>query len=235
MQIETSGRFLITGGAGGIAGAVAAVFRDAGARLALVDVDRDAVEARAAELDAVAETADLKDPDATRAMLDAVADRLGGLDGIIHTTGGFGMAPADDLDVDHYAKMLDLNLRTTVVTFGAALPWMLEAGGGFLAAFSARPGWRRSGGGGMSVYAAAKAAVAAYVHAIQDELGDRGIRTAIVYPLGVVETPANRRNMPDADRSEWIDPAEIGHALLFAATRGPRGAVSELPISAGPA
>ena len=85
----------------------------------------------------------------------------------------------------------------------------------------------------MSLYAAAKAAVAAYVHAVQDELGGRGIRTAIVYPLGVVETPANREAMPDADRSGWIDPAEIGHALLFAATRGSRGAVTELPVSAG--
>lgn len=82
----------------------------------------------------------------------------------------------------------------------------------------------------MSLYAAAKAAVAAYLHAVDDELAEKGVRTAIVYPMGVVDTPANRTNMPDADPSEWIDPEEIAGALLFAATRSHRAKLSELPV-----
>lgn len=233
MRIETDAKIVITGGAGGIAGAVAEVFADAGARLALVDVDREKLEDRAGKLGAVAAAADLTDPDATRDTLDSVAGQLGGIDGLIHTTGGFAMAPADQLDLDLYQKMLDLNLRTLVVAFGAVLPAMLGRDGGFLAAFAAGPAWHRAGGAGMSVYAAAKNAVSGYVHAVQDELGDRGIRTAVVYPMGVVDTPANRAAMPDADRSAWIDPSEIGRALLFAATRGPRGRLTELPVFGG--
>ena len=48
--------------------------------------------------------------------------------------------------------------------------------------------------------------------------------------VGVVDTPGNRNAMPDADRSQWIDPAEIGRVLLFAATRSPRGRISDLPV-----
>jgi hypothetical protein len=47
-------------------------------------------------------------------------------------------------------------------------------------------------------------------------IGERGISAAVVYPMGVVDTPGNRGAMPDADRSAWIDPAEIARGLLAA-------------------
>jgi NAD(P)-dependent dehydrogenase (short-subunit alcohol dehydrogenase family) len=178
----------------------------------------------------VAIAADLGSPDATAEMAAEARRALGGIDGLIHTTGGFAMAPAHQLDMALYDRMLDLNLRTLVVAVGAVLPALIEQGRGFLAAFAAGPAWHRSGGAGMSVYVAAKAAVTGYMHAVQEETGPHGISTAVVYPMGVVDTPANRAAMPEADPAEWIDPQEIGRALLFAATRGPRGRLGELPI-----
>ena len=230
MQMTTEGRFMITGAGGGIAASIVAAFAEAGARLALVDVGLDRVAERARQHDALAFEADLRDPATVGSMVGAVREQLGGLDGVIHTTGGFAMAPADQPGLDLYQRMLDLNLRTLVVTAQAVLAGFREQGRGFLAAFSAGPGWTRSGGGGMSLYAAAKAAVASYLHALQDELGAEGLTTAVVYPMGVVDTPGNRSSMPDADRSGWIDPAEIARALLFAATHGPRGRVTDLPV-----
>jgi NAD(P)-dependent dehydrogenase (short-subunit alcohol dehydrogenase family) len=235
MQLTTNRRFLITGAAGGIAESIVSTFAEAGARLALADLNLDAVRARAEPHDAVALEADLTDPEATRGMVRQVVDHLGGLDGLIHTTGGFAMGPADTIDAKLYDKMLDLNLRSLVVTAGAVLPVLIEQGGGLVAAFSAGPAWHRAGGGGMSVYAAAKAAVQAYLHAVQDELGERGISAAVVYPMGVVDTPGNRDAMPDADRSAWIDPAEIARGLLAAAVSGPRGQLRELPVFPPPA
>jgi NAD(P)-dependent dehydrogenase (short-subunit alcohol dehydrogenase family) len=117
-----------------------------------------------------------------------------------------------------------------VVTAGAVLPVFLEQGRGFVAAFSAAPAWHRSGGAGMSAYAAAKAAVAAYLHAVQAEAGEHGVSTTVVYPMGVVDTPGNRQAMPDADRSSWIDPLVIGQALLLAAATGAGGRIGDLPI-----
>jgi NADP-dependent 3-hydroxy acid dehydrogenase YdfG len=230
MKSTTDGRFIITGAAGGIADAVIETFAEAGARLALVDINQDPIQERAESVGGVAIETDLTDPDAVAEMVREARDALGGIDGLIHTTGGFAMAPAHEGGVELYEKMFALNVRTLVVTTGAVLPLFLDQGHGFLAAFSAAPGWQRSGGGGMSHYAASKAAVAAFLHALQDEAGEAGLRTAVVYPMGVVDTPGNRHNMPDADRSEWIDPREIARALLFAATTGDRGRVSDLAV-----
>jgi len=230
MTISCDKTFIITGGAGGIAGHIARAFHKAGARIALVDINEDDVNERAREFDAPALTADLTSLEASRVMVQQAIEKLGDIDGLIHTTGGFAMAPAHESEPDLYDRMLDLNLRTLFNVSRAILPHFVDRGAGLLAAFSAAPGWHRSGGGGMSLYAAAKGAVAAYLHAVDDELGPRGIRTAIVYPMGVVDTPANRSSMPDADPADWIDPEEIAAALLFAATRGPRGKLGELPV-----
>ncbi len=230
MQLATDGRFVITGAAGGIADAIITTFAEAGAQLALVDVDLTRVRERARAHDAAAIEADLTDPDAVAAMVRDACSALGGIDGLIHTTGGFAMAAAHETGEDLYQRMFDLNVRTLVVTAGAVLPGFLEQGHGFLAAFSAAPAWHRSGGAGMSAYAAAKAAVAAYLHAVQAEAGGRGVSTVVVYPMGVVDTPGNRHAMPDADRSSWIDPRLIGRALLLAATTGPGGRVGDLPV-----
>lgn len=233
MEIRTDGRFIITGAGGGIAESIVSAFADAGAHLALFGLHLDGLRERADANGALAFAADLRDADALAPVVAEATRQLGGLDGVIHTTGGFAMAPADQPGVDLYERMFDLNMRTLVVTAQAVLPGFRRQGRGFLAAFSAAPGWHRSGGAGMSLYAAAKAAVASYLHAVQDEFSSDGISTAVVYPMGVVDTPGNRAAMPDADRSTWIDPSEIARALLFAATRGPRGRVTDVPVFPG--
>lgn len=234
MGIDSGAVYIITGGAGDIAVHVARVFSEAGARLALVDIQRDAVNERAEALGALAIEADLTNPDDAERMVEETRKRFGSIHGLIHTTGGFAMAPAHRSDPELYDRMFDLNVRTLFLAVRAALPQLLERGNGFLAAFSAAPAWHGSGGAGMSVYAAAKAAVTAFMRGVDAEVGPRGIRTAIVYPMGVVDTPGNRAHMPDEDPSRWIDPAEIGQALLFAAGRGARARVSELPIFPAP-
>jgi NADP-dependent 3-hydroxy acid dehydrogenase YdfG len=230
VNITTEGIFIITGAAGGIADSIISTFAESGARLALADINGDAVRERAERCDALAIEADVTDPDAVREMASRVRSELGPIDGLIHTTGGFATAPAEKLDFELYDRLFDLNIRSLAVAVAAVLPGMLERRSGFIAGFSAAPGWERSGGEGMSVYAAAKAGVAAYLHAVGAEVADRGVATAVVYPMGVVETEGNLESMPDADRSTWIDPAEIAKALLFAATSGPRGRLTELPI-----
>jgi NADP-dependent 3-hydroxy acid dehydrogenase YdfG len=230
MDIECDGTYIITGGGGAIAGHIARTFRDAGARLALVDLDHGSVDQRAAELDALALTADLTRFEDVEEMIEKATSELGTVDGLIHTTGGFAMAPAAESSPEHYDHLLNLNLRTLFNTCRVILPHFLERRSGFLAAFSAAPGWHRAGGAGMSIYAAAKAAVSAYVRAVDAELASKGIRTVVVYPMGAVDTPANRRSMPEVDPSTWIDPEEIARALLFAASREHRGRLEEIAI-----
>jgi len=233
MELRTDGVTIITGGGGAIAGAIAAVFAAAGARLALVDLDEAGVRARAETFGALALGADLTSAAAAAAMVAAVHDRFGRVDALIHTAGGFAMAAAHESSDELYDRMMTVNLRTLFCATRAVLPSFVGQGGGFIAGFSSGVVWEGRGAPGMSVYTAAKAAVTFFLRSVEQEYRARGISAAVVYPLGAVDTPANRAAMPAADPTTWVDPAEIGNALLFAATRGPRGRLAELAIGAG--
>ncbi len=233
MELGTDGVYIVTGGAGALAGAVARVFRDAGARLALVDLPGTPLAERAAEHHALAIEADLTSVDAARAMVERTRAAFGRVDGLIHTAGGFTMGAAHEADDAAYDRMLGGNLRTLVCAVRAALPAFLEQGGGFIAGISSGIVWRGTGAAGLALYAAAKGALTFYLRSLEAEVRDRGVRVAVVFPLTSIDTPANRRDRPDFDPREWVDPEEIATALLFAATRGPRGRLAELPIGVG--
>ena len=232
MEIRTDGAYIITGGAGGVAGGIADVFRDAGARLALVGRTEATVRERAGRVGALPLGADLTSLDEARRVVDETRRAYGRVDGLIHAAGGFDMGPADAPDAGLYARMFDINVRTLFCAVSAVLPGLLAQGAGFIAGFSTGAVWTGSTKPGMTLYAAAKAAVWMYLRSLDAEVGPRGIRVAIVYPVGSIDTPRNRSDMPGTDPSRWIDPAEIGAALLFAGTRGPRGRLLELPIGA---
>lgn len=232
MECMTSGVFIVTGGAGAIAGAIAEVFTAAGARVVLADLPESAVARRAVELGAHAVEADLGTLGGAERMVAEAAGLFGRVDGLIHTVGGFAMTAASRADMVHYDLMLDSNLRTLFCAVRAVLPELLARRSGFIAGVSSSV-VLEGAGAGMAVYAAAKGAVAAYLRAVDAEVGGEGIGVAVVYPHGPVDTPRNRAEMPGADPSAWVDAKEIGKALLFAATRSPRGRLLRLEIRPG--
>lgn len=229
MECRTQGVFIITGGAGAIAGAIARVFLEAGARVVLADLPESSVARRAVELGAQAVEADLGTLGGAERMVAETAGLFGQVDGLIHTAGGFAMTAAHRADMVHFDLMLDVNLRTLFCAVRAVLPELLARRSGFLAGISSSV-VLTGGGAGMAVYAAAKGAVSAYLRAVEAEVGKEGIHVAVVYPFGPVDTPRNRAEMPGVDPTLWVDPEEIGHALLFAATRSPRGRLLQLEI-----
>ncbi len=233
MELRIDGVYVVTGGAGALAEAVARVFIAAGARVVLVDRVREALRERAAALGAVPVVADLTDAAAAAAAVAETVEACGRVDGLIHTAGAFAKERAEAGDSALYDRMFDVNVRTLFNATRAVLPGMLARRDGFVAGISSSVVWNGSGAAGMSLYAAAKAAVAFYLRSLDHEVAAAGVRVAVVYPLAPIDTPANRRDMPGADPSAWVDPTAIAEALLFAATRGPRGRLSELPIGVG--
>ena len=230
MESRNERVYIVTGGAGALAGSVAEVFRASGARLALVDREGTQVAERAVAHDDLAVTADLSRAADAERMVAATRSAFGRVDGLIHTAGAFAAAPVIDSAEDLYDRMFDVNVRTLFHAVRAVLPTLIEQGDGFVAGISTNLVWSGGGGAGMAVYAAAKAALTFYLRSLEREVRASGVRVAIVYPLSPIDTPANRRDMPGTDPAGWVDPAAIGEALLFAATRGARGRIMELPI-----
>lgn len=229
MQTLRDKVYILTGGGGAIAGAIAQSFNRTGARLALVDAHEGTIHQRAQELGGRAFVANLTHYPDAEMLVRQVKAQMGRVDGLIHTVGGFSYSPIKDTDPSLYDRMFDLNMRTLFYMTRAILPELLGQKDGFIAGISAAAAWHGVGPG-VALYAAAKAAVATYLRSLDAELAGTAVRVAIVYPMGAVDTPANRKEMPDADPMAWVDPAEIGESLVYAASRSPRGRVLELQI-----
>jgi NAD(P)-dependent dehydrogenase (short-subunit alcohol dehydrogenase family) len=111
--------------------------------------------------------------------------------------------------------MMRLNATSTFLCCRAGVPLMKKAGGGRIVNVAALPAVDR-GAPGMSAYAASKAAVLNLTYSLARELRPAGISVNAVAPE-VLDTPANRQEMPDADTSRWVDPSEAARVIRFLA------------------
>jgi len=221
--------YIVTGGGGAIARPILETFSATGAVVVAADIHLATLPPSVASAGGLALEADLATPEGAERLIQEVVDRFGRVDGLVHTVGGFAMGRVHEVEPSQYDRMFDLNVRTLFHATRAVLPHFLERGDGFLAAFSSMHA-RTGSAPGKALYGAAKAAVASFLHSIDEEVAGTAILVAVVYPMGSVDTPANRRDMPDADPASWIDPVQIAEALHFAATRSPRGRILDLAI-----
>jgi len=201
---------LVTGAAGALGSAVAEAFAAAGATVAAVDVV-DRTEA-SVDLDAVSYyRADLTEEDDVVRVVDEVVDDHGRLDALCNVAGTWrGGDPIHETDVGTFDLLLDVNLKTMFLASKHALPHLRDVGGAVVSV-SARSSL--SGGEGDGPYRASKAGVRLLTETIAEE--NRGtVRANAVMP-SVIDTPANREMMPDADFDSWVDPADIAEVVLF--------------------
>jgi NADP-dependent 3-hydroxy acid dehydrogenase YdfG len=220
----------ITGAAGAIGSVTAEVFDDAGWDLILIDYGPDnRATLETSFPDALVFDCDLTDEVSTHEAFTTIrAEET--LDAVLGIAGGFAMQPADEATMDDYRHMVHMNFRTLFNTTRAAVPVLTEQDRSFLLGVSAPAAL--DGQAGAALYGAAKGAVAGYVKSVDREKRDEGLRASVLYPMGVVDTPANREAMPDADPSTWITPRELADGMLHLATRSPRGHVRELKVHA---
>lgn len=222
---------LVTGAAGALATAVVQRLQDAGWSVALVDRgDPRALEARYPGLHV--RSVDLTDEAASHAALRELDAAVGGINLLVNVAGGFASTPAAELSIGDLRRQLDVNLVTMSVATTALLPAMLERGRGTVVGIAA--GQAVDGGAKVAPYAASKAAVAAYLRSVDAELASSGVRTLVVYPMGTLDTPANREAMPDVDRAKWIDTGTLAGAIVDAVSLAPRARLKELKVWPAP-
>jgi NAD(P)-dependent dehydrogenase (short-subunit alcohol dehydrogenase family) len=153
--------------------------------------------------------ADLMDDSAARAAVEGVEE----LAAVVNLVGGFSSGPlVHETDPEDFMRMIRLNVVPAFMLARAAMPKLAQAGGGAFVCVSARPALRPFPG--AAGYITGKAAVLAFVQALDTEYRDEGVRCNAVLP-SVIDTPANREGMPDADHSKWVAPEEIGRVIRF--------------------
>jgi NAD(P)-dependent dehydrogenase (short-subunit alcohol dehydrogenase family) len=204
---------LVAGGTGALGGAVLAELLDRGHPVTatwVVERERDRVESALGQRDGLSlMQADLMDAAAVQVAVDSVE----GLGAVVNLVGGFASGPrVHETDPDEWDKLMRLNLRPGFLLARAAMPKLIERGGGAYVGVSARPALRPFAG--AAAYVTSKAAVLAFVQALDADYRQDGIRANAVLP-SVIDTPANRAGDPDADHSKWVAPAEIAKVIAF--------------------
>ena len=207
---------LVTGGAGGLGGAVVEVLREQGWRV-VAPVRAGATDRLPKDVVAVA--AELSDADDVAAAVAVAAGEQGApLQAVVNLAGGYaGGGLVHETPVDDFEAMLRVNLRPTYLVTAAALPHLVTAGGGSVVCVSSRAAVAPFAG--AAGYATAKAAVLAFANAVAVEYKKSGVRCNTVLP-SVIDTPANRAAQPGADFSRWVTPAEIAQVIAFLAGDG---------------
>ena len=218
--------FAITGGFGVLGQAVARVALAGGARVALIDF---APEGRGLPDGALAiGGVDLSDQARAEAAMTRIVAELGGLDVLVNVAGGFVWQTLADGDLAAWSRMFTLNTLTCATACKAALPHLLAAKAGRIVSVGA--GGAVKAAAGMGAYAASKAGVHRLTESLAEELKGRVTVNAVL--PSIIDTPANRADMPDADFAAWVTADEVAQAILWLASEAASGVTGALlPVS----
>lgn len=212
---------VVTGGAGNLGQAVTRAFVAAGGRVAVVV--RKRADAEAAFADDLPEgdnclyvTGDLTDESAVGDIARQVVARFGRLDVLVNTAGGIRAGtPLHETSMDVWDFMMNLNARTVLLMSRAVIPQMLAQQHGRIISVSARAALKGTAKHGP--YNASKMAVIRLTETLAAELRHAGITANCILP-GIIDTPANRAETPNADFSKWVSPESLANVILFLAS-----------------
>lgn len=154
---------------------------------------------------------DLADEGQAAAAIARLAGGRTSLAGLANVAGGFAWETVGDGAIETWERMHRTNVTTTLACSRAALP-LLRAGGGAIVNIGANGAVRAAAG--MGAYAASKSAVARLTEALAEEEKESGVRVNAVLPT-IIDTPANRRDLPNADFGEWVQPQAIAEVIVF--------------------
>jgi NAD(P)-dependent dehydrogenase (short-subunit alcohol dehydrogenase family) len=173
---------IVTGAAQGIGRAIAEGLSAAGARIVVADL-RGAEEAAAAFPDGVGVTVDVANEDDVRRLVDEVVERCGTIDILVNNAGLYAsleMRPFDQIPLDEWRKVMDVNVASMFLTCRAVVPVMREHGGGKVVNISSGTPFR--GVPFLLHYVTSKGAIVAFTRALAKELGKDRVLVNCVAP-----------------------------------------------------
>ena len=209
---------LVAGGTGGLGRAVTLAFLAEGAKVIAtfriqeeLDAAKSSVGANAANLDGV--SVDVTDEAAVRQLIEKILAKHGRLDALVNTVGGYaGGVKFWEMESKVFDQMLALNLRSGYALCRAGARAMLKQGRGAIVNVAAKAAFDHAPG--AAAYAASKAAAVAMLDSLAADLKGTGVRVNSILP-SIIDTPANRKAMPNSDFAKWPKPEEIARVILF--------------------
>ncbi len=208
---------IITGGTGALGKAITLAFLEEGAQAACTYiVDKEKKQCLSLienhEDRVVFMRTDVTKEKEVDKLIRSCKKRFGTVDILVNVVGGFAYSPIKDTNQKTWDLMMNLNLKSAFLCSKHVLPRMIEQNYGKIINISSRPALK--GSAGVGAYSASKAGVLNLTETIADEVKDYDINVNAVLP-STIDTPANRRDMPDADYSKWVRPEDIARVIVF--------------------
>ncbi len=216
---------LVTGAGGNLGRAVGRAFLEAGASLALVELQVGVLPTIFPELVAsprglLLEGVDVTQSEQAEESVQRTLTHFGRLDILVNTVGGYlAGQPLHETSLETWETMVTLNARSVFTMCKAALPPMIAQRRGKIVNVAAASALK--GDANSAAYAASKAAVARLTESMAAEYKRLGINVNAVLP-SILDTPQNRAAMPNADFSQWVTPEAMAQVILFLASEAAR-------------
>lgn len=213
---------VITGGQGQLGRAVIAAALARGAKV--VAIDHSAVDPFESQACLEIGGVDLTDAAAAKTAIDRAHAHFGRLDAVLNIAGGFVWQTVDDAE-PAWDRMYRLNLVTALNTSRAALPHLKASDEGRIINVGAAGALKS--GMGMGAYAASKSAVHRLTESLAEETKSSSVTVNAVLP-SILDTPQNRKDMPDADPATWVRVEDLAEVMLFLASPASRAMTGAL-------
>ena len=195
----------ITGASGGLGNSVTQRFLSSGATV--IGASRKISAADFPAPNFVPMPVDFTKDSDVRAAVDSIVQKYGKLDVLVHVLGAFaGGKSVAETDDGTWNQMFNLNLNSAFYVFRAAIPHLRKSGTGRIVAIGSLTA--TAAHAGLGAYVTFKSALSMLVQTIALENKDAGLTANVVLP-GTMDTPANRKAMPNANFSKWLNPADV--------------------------
>lgn len=207
-----SRNIIVSGAAGNLGTAVVEKFKREGYHvIALVEPNKD---------EEVEEADDIYELDVTDevAVLEFVREynlQYGELDALAMIVGGFAMGDISETSQNDFDQQLKLNFFSAFNLVKEFLPTLKKQKKGTLLFVGARPALEAAGAVGKVAYSLSKKLIFDFVEILGEETKETSIRSHIFVPY-IIDTPNNRKSMPDEDFTKWVTPQDIAEAMHFA-------------------
>jgi len=216
---------LITGGTGALGKEVSLAFLKSNAVAVItyvVDKEIPQLESKLGDLmkKAMLIKSDISDEQQIKKTVSDVVKKYGRIDVLVNLVGGYlGGKKVTDMAEKEWDLMMNLNLKTAFLVSKHVVAQMVMQRSGKVIHVAARLGLK--GIGSNSAYGASKSGLIRLVESLSDEVKDNNINVNCIMP-SIIDTEANRKDMPDADFSKWVKPSEIARVVLFLASEDSR-------------
>jgi NAD(P)-dependent dehydrogenase (short-subunit alcohol dehydrogenase family) len=209
---------IVTGGTGALGSAVALDLAEKGVRVAVPYTSGKHWAALQSRAGAPAERmwgaqADLTASASVERFVADVTGRWGRVDFLVCIAGGFAAGKIHETSEESWDQMFDLNLRSVFLATHAVVPTMIRQNFGRIITTSSGA-IMNGGGAGIAAYAISKGAVRQFTQVLADELKSYNIHAHCILP-GTMDTEANRRDMPNADFSQWVSTEDVARVISF--------------------